>query len=71
VPHVYTETLEKEHGHRERRRYRLTGRLEWVRGKGEWHSLTSVGMVESTRELNGGSPCEVLPSKGPRAAPKS
>jgi predicted transposase YbfD/YdcC len=52
VPHVYTETLEKEHGRIERRRYWLTSRLDWLREKEEWAGLTSVGMVESTRTVN-------------------
>jgi predicted transposase YbfD/YdcC len=59
VPHVYTETLEKEHGRLERRRYWLTARLDWLREKEAWHGLTSVGMVESTRTLNGVTSNEV------------
>lgn len=59
VPHSYTETLEKEHGRLEMRRYWTTSRLDWFRERVEWAGLTSVGMVESTREVNGVSSTEV------------
>lgn len=59
VPHEYTETLEKEHGRLETRRYWVTGRLDWLRQRTDWEGLTSVGMVESEREVNGVTSKEV------------
>lgn len=59
VPHAYTETLEKEHGRLETRRYWVTGRLDWFRERTDWEGLTSVGMVESEREVNGVTSKEV------------
>jgi len=59
IPHAYTETLEKGHGRVEKRRYWLTNRLDWFREKNEWAGLTSVGMVEATREVNGTTSREV------------
>ena len=53
VKHAYTETLEKEHGRLETRRYWVTGKLDWFRERTDWEGLTSVGMVESEREVNG------------------
>jgi predicted transposase YbfD/YdcC len=53
VPHKFTETLEKEHGRLETRKYWVTASLDWFRERFEWAGLTSVGMVESTREVNG------------------
>lgn len=53
VPHKFTETLEKEHGRLETRKYWVTARMDWFRERFEWAGLTSVGMVESTREVNG------------------
>jgi predicted transposase YbfD/YdcC len=52
VPHGYTETLEKDHGRIERRRYWTTGKLDAIREQKKWPSLTSVGMVESRRTVN-------------------
>jgi predicted transposase YbfD/YdcC len=52
LPHAYTETLEKEHGRIEKRRYWTTGRLDAIRETKKWPSLTSVGMVESQRTVN-------------------
>lgn len=59
VPYVYTETMEKEHGRLERRRYWLSAKLDWLREKDDWAGLQSVGMVEATREVNGVSSREV------------
>lgn len=59
VPYKYTETLEKEHGRLETRKYWLSSRLDSLKDKDEWAGLTSVGMVESTRELNDVASTEV------------
>ena len=59
VPHAYTETVEKEHGRFETRRYWTTGKLDAIKEKKKWPSLTSVGMVESERTVNGVTSLEV------------
>lgn len=59
VPHAYTETVEKEHGRSEKRRYWITAKLDAVREQKKWPSLTSVGMAESQRTVNGVSSTEV------------
>ena len=47
------ETIEKEHGRIETRRYCLSDRLEWFEGASQWEGLRTVGMVEATREIKG------------------
>lgn len=47
------ETIEKEHGRVETRRYYLSDQLGWFEGIGEWEGLRTVGMVEATREIKG------------------
>ncbi len=47
------ETVEKEHGRIETRRYYLSDRLEWFEGSKDWEGLRTVGMVEASREIKG------------------
>ena len=47
------ETVEKDHGRLETRRYYQSDCLEWFADKGKWEGLASVGLVESARELDG------------------
>lgn len=47
------ETVEKDHGRIETRRYYQSDYLAWFADKGKWEGLGSVGMVESLRELDG------------------
>lgn len=47
------ETVEKEHGRVETRRYYLSDRLEWFADRAQWEGLRTVGMVEATREIKG------------------
>ena len=53
VPHAYQETLDKGHGRTERRRYWVTGVIDRIRQKEKWSTLTSVGMVEAERTIDG------------------
>jgi predicted transposase YbfD/YdcC len=46
-------TVEKDHGRIETRRYYQSDYLAWFADLGKWEGLASVGMVESTREING------------------
>ena len=47
------ETVEKDHGRIETRRYYQSDYLDWFADKGKWEGLRSVGMVESLREIDG------------------
>jgi predicted transposase YbfD/YdcC len=47
------ETVEKEHGRMETRRYYVSDQLGWFEGAAEWEGLRTVGMVEATREIKG------------------
>lgn len=47
------ETLEKGHGRIETRRYWQSAGLDWFADRANWEGLQSVGIVESTRDLNG------------------
>ena len=50
---AFLETVEKDHGRFEIRRYYQSDALDWFADKGKWEGLKSVGMVESVRELKG------------------
>lgn len=47
------ETVEKDHGRLETRRYYQSSELDWFADLGKWEGLRSVGMVEARRELKG------------------
>lgn len=47
------ETVEKEHGRLETRRYYVSDQLNWFAAADQWEGLRTVGMVESTREIKG------------------
>lgn len=47
------QTLEKDHGRIEKRTYYQSDYLDWFADKNKWEGLRSVGMVESTREVDG------------------
>ena len=46
-----TETVEKDHGRIEIRRYALSSQIDWLNAKPEWPGLQAVGRVESTRHI--------------------
>lgn len=56
VPLAYQETVEKDHGRIETRRYWQSAELDWFAGQGEWEGLRSVGMVESVRQVGEAAP---------------
>ncbi len=59
VKHDFYETLEKDHGRIETRKYWVSSILDWCKQKSEWAGLCSVGMVESTREIQGHTSTEI------------
>lgn len=50
---VFTETVDKEHGRLEVRRYWQTGKLDWFADREVWTGLKSVGVVEARRTVQG------------------
>lgn len=52
------ETVEKDHGRLETRRYYQSTELGWFADLSQWEGLKSVGMVESIREVDGKSTVE-------------
>lgn len=53
LPFDVHETIEKDHGRIETRRYLSIAAVDWLPGKEEWRDLQSVGMVIATRDVNG------------------
>jgi predicted transposase YbfD/YdcC len=53
LPFAVCETVEKEHGRSETRRYLSVAAVDWLPGKEQWRDLQSIGMVVATRESNG------------------
>lgn len=49
------ETVDGGHGRVETRKYVMTSDINWLQGKENWAGIKSIGMVESTREINGES----------------
>lgn len=47
------ETVEKDHGRHETRRYYQSGELDWFADRAKWEGLQSVGLVEAVREVQG------------------
>jgi predicted transposase YbfD/YdcC len=47
------ETVDKDHGRYEIRRFYQSAQLDWFADKNKWEGLQSVGMVESIREIDG------------------
>ncbi|MFZ0258293.1 MAG: ISAs1 family transposase, partial [Gammaproteobacteria bacterium] len=43
------ETVEKDHGRVEIRRYALSAQIDWLEAKPDWTGLQALGRVESTR----------------------
>lgn len=55
-PLAYQETVEKDHGRLETRRYWQSGDVGWFAGRAEWEGLRSVGVVESVRQVGEAPP---------------
>jgi len=47
------QTVEKDHGRIETRRYYQSDQLDWFADRADWEGLCSVGMVEALREVGG------------------
>lgn len=53
VSHDFLETVEKDHGRIETRRYWISEEIDWFQDRALWEGLKSFGMVESLRDVNG------------------
>jgi predicted transposase YbfD/YdcC len=47
------QTVEKDHGRQETRRYFQSAALDWFADRAQWEGLQTVGMVEAAREVGG------------------
>jgi predicted transposase YbfD/YdcC len=45
------QSVEKDHGRIETRRYLCTGQLDWLADRGKWTALRSVAVVEAERQI--------------------
>ncbi len=50
---AHTSTLEKGHGRVEKREYYFTQDVEWIENRSDWANLNAIGMVRSTRIVEG------------------
>jgi predicted transposase YbfD/YdcC len=55
---AHVQTVEKDHGRIETRDYYQSDQLGWFADLGKWEGLKSVGVVESTREIDGAKTVE-------------
>jgi hypothetical protein len=53
------ESIDKDHGRIETRRYYITNEIDWLHKKKEWPGLQTMGCVESTRETKAGTTTEL------------
>jgi predicted transposase YbfD/YdcC len=53
VAHDFVETMDKEHGRFEIRRYWITEQIDWFADRSQWEKLRSFALVESEREVAG------------------
>lgn len=53
---AFLETVEKDHGRLETRRYWQSGDIDWFADRAQWEGLRSVGMVESVRQVGAQAP---------------
>jgi len=53
VAHQFVQTVEKDHGRLETRRYWVSEQIGWLADKGQWEAFRSIGMVEAVREVEG------------------
>lgn len=50
---AFSETVEKDHGRLETRRFYQSAQIDWFADLAAWEGLRSVGMVEAVREIKG------------------
>ena len=52
VIYDHCEEVDKGHGRIETRKYWITDNINWLENREDWSNLKSIGMVESTREID-------------------
>jgi predicted transposase YbfD/YdcC len=55
IKQSHHQSIEKDHGRIELRRYWSTEDIDWIADKAEWKGLRSIGMVEAERTVVGGA----------------
>jgi predicted transposase YbfD/YdcC len=58
IEHDYHETQEQAHGRVETRRYWVMGQTEYLMGAKNWAKLTTIGCVESQRQMGDQTTCK-------------
>jgi predicted transposase YbfD/YdcC len=58
IEHDYYETQEQAHGRVETRRYWVMGQTDYLIGAENWAKLTTIGCVESQRQIGDKTTCE-------------
>ncbi len=58
IEHDYYETQQQAHGRTETRRYWVMGHTEYLVGAENWAKLTTIGCVESHRQIGDKTTCE-------------
>jgi len=53
ISHEYIETTDQDKGRIETRRYWVTEEINSISGRQDWKNFTTIGMVESEREIKG------------------
>lgn len=51
IAHEYRETVEKDHGRIEKRRYWLVAEVDWLVARHDWAGLHSISMIERIRQV--------------------
>ncbi len=51
TPHSFHETVNGEHGRIETRKFWTVSDIDWLHGRKQWNRLTTIGMVESKRQI--------------------
>ena len=58
TPHDFFQSIDGSHGRIEVRKYWVTEEIEWMQNHLQWEGLSSIGVVESTVEINQKITCE-------------
>ena len=58
IQNSYYQTVDGDHGRIEERRHWVVSDTAWLDGKPQWKGLSSIGMVERERDIDGKVSCE-------------
>ncbi|HOV14438.1 MAG TPA: ISAs1 family transposase, partial [Spirochaetota bacterium] len=54
IKHDYYETFDNYHGRIEKRKCRVTDKIEWLKQKEEWKNIKTICIIESERTIGAG-----------------